>query len=381
MPFLFVLLVAIAFHGCQTAPEPVDTPATRAAKAAALAAAAKDAYEHREFTQAVEQARSGLLLDETSLESWYWLGAALFAGNQDDEAFTTSQRFVELAAARPDRQGQLALAYDRLGWLSVRKGRMDDASTYFSLALEKAPTFTHALDGRGQIAYVKKDYAAAIRDLSKALELGSTAHHIAVEYRGLAYYWQGNFAKALPDLKATLEYNGPDRKTDRKDLLRARAFCHLALGQQETATNLFARGPDFTEEERRYNLAAIVYLTGDKELALRQAGKRTGIIVKEGRLHAATIALVDKVAAGSPADKAGVRVGDEITMANGIPVSNIEQYREVMRSVPPGGKVTLGIVRGGAKREISLTMGDAEYVIKSDPYLAPLLAKPLRPKN
>ena len=381
MRFLFILALGLALQSCQAAPEPVDTPATRAAKAVVLAAAAKDAYEHREFAQAIEQARQGLQLDATSMDSWYWLGTALFASNQDDEAFSTSKRFVELGAARPDRQGQLAQAYDRLGWISFRKGRMDDAAKYFSLALERTPTLAHALDGRGQIAYLKKDYPAAIRDFSKALELGSTAHQIAVESRGLAYYWMGNFAKALPDLKAAFESTGADRRTDRKDLLRARAFCHLALGEQEAAANLFARGQDFSEEERRYNLAAMTYLTGDKELALRQAGKRTGIGLKEAKLNAATIARVDKVAPGSPAEKAGVQVGDEITMANGIPVSNLEQYREVMRSIPPDTKFTLSIVRNGAKRELSLTMGDAEYVIKSDPYLAPLLAKPLRSKN
>lgn len=381
MRLFLILTLILTLQGCQTAPEPVDTSETRAAKALALAAAAKEAYEHREFAQAIEQARRGLQLDETSLDSWYWLGTALFAGNQDDEAFTTSKRFVELGAARPDRQGQLAQAYDRLGWISFRKGRMDDAVKYFSLAIERAPTLAHALDGRGQIAYLKKDYPAAVRDFSKALELGSTAHQIAVESRGLAYYWMGNFAKALPDLKAAFESTGADRRTDRKDLLRARAFCHLALGEQETAANLFARAQDFSEEERRYNLAVMTYLTGDKELALRQAGKRTGITVKEAKLNAAIIARVDKVAPGSPADKAGVQVGDEITMANGIPVSNIEQYREVMRSIPPGTKFTLSIVRNGAKRGLSLTMGDAEYVIKSDPYLAPLLAKPLRSKN
>nr|MBI3612452.1 PDZ domain-containing protein [Nitrospirota bacterium] len=382
MRFFFIILaLVLIFQGCQTAPEPVDTPATRAAKALTLAAAAKEAYEHREFAQAIERARQGLQLDETSLDSWYWLGASLFAGNQDDEAFTASKRFVELGAARPDRQGQLAQAYDRLGWMSFRKGRTDEAAQYFSLAIEKAPTLAHALDGRGQIAYFKKDYPTAVRDFSRALELGSTAQQIAVESRGLAYYWMGNFAKALPDLKAAFESTGADRRTDRKDLLRARAFCHLALGEQEAATNLFTRGTDFSEEERRYNLAAMTYLTGDKELALRQAGKRTGLIVKEAKLNAAIIARVDKVAPGSPADKAGVLVGDEITMANGIPVSNLEQYREVMRSIPPGTKFTLSIVRNGAKREIGLTMGDAEYVIKSDPYLAPLLAKPALSKK
>lgn len=202
-----------------------------------------------------------------------------------------------------------------------------------------------------------------------------------MEYRGLAYYWQGNFAKALPDLKATLDYNGPDRKTERKDLLRAKAFCHLALGQQESATTIFARSPEFTDKERQYNLAAITYVGGDKELALRQAGKRTGIGLKEAKLNAATIARVDRVAPGSPAEKAGVRVGDEVTMVNGIPVSNIEQYREVMRSAQPGSKVTLSLVRNGAKREVGLTMGDAEYEIRSDPYLAPLLARPAPAKK
>ena len=378
---IWLLILLLTLYGCQAAPEPVDTPAMRAAKAAVLAATAKDSYDRREFAQAIDQAKRAIQLDEASLDAWYWLSAALFAANQEDEAFATNKKFADLAARLADRQGQVGQAYDRLGWIGFRKGRTDEAWKYFSLAIEKTPTLAHAWDGRGQLAYLKKDYPSTIRDFSRALELGSTARQIAVESRGLAYYWLGDFGKALPDLKASYEFTGADRKTDRKDLLRARAFCHLALGEQEAAATLLTRATELTEEERRYNLAAITYLVGDKELALRQAGKRTGLGVKEGKLNAATIALVDRVAPGSPADKAGVKAGDEITMANGIPVSNSEQYREVMRSITPGTKFTLTIVRNGAKQTLSVTMGDAEYVIKSDPYLAPLLAKPLPAKK
>lgn len=382
MRSLLVMMIFIAaLAGCQSAPEPVDTPAMRAAKAVALAASAKEAYDNREFTLAIEKARSGVHLDDASLDSWYWLGAALFATNQEEEAGKTIKRFIELAGQQPDRQGQVGQAYDRLGWMSFRRGRMDDAARFFSLALERSPLLVHALDGRGQASYLRKDYDAAIRDLSKALELGSTVRHTAVEYRGLAYYWTGNFAKALPDLKAALEYTGADRKTDRKELIRAMALCHLGMGDPQTATSVFTRAKEFNDEEKRYNVAAIIYVGGDKELALRQAGKRTGIGLKETRQGAASSIFVDRVAPGSPADKAGIRLGDEVTMVNGVPVATVEQYREVMRAVSLGNTARLSIVRSAVKRDIGLVMGDAEYVLKADPYLAPLLSRPVKSKK
>lgn len=371
-----VLLATVA--GCRSSHEQVETPEMRAVRIAGLAAAAKESYENRDYPRAAEQARQGIELDPAHLDSWHWLGAALFASGQEEEAFSTSRRFIELAGNNPERAAQVAQAYDRLGWISFRRNQMDDAGRYFSFALVQTPNFAHALDGRGQVAYIRKDYDGAIRDLSKVLGLGSTARQVAIEYRGLAYYWKGDFAKALPDLKTAYDYTGSDRRTNRKDLFRAVAFSHLALGEMDIAAKLFKQSVDFTEEEKRYNAAAMTYISGDKELALRRAGIRAGIRLKEGKKNAATILLVDRVAPGSPGEKAGVLAGDEITLVNGVPVATVSQYREVIKSVSLGSKVRLNIVRNGAAKELTLTMGDAEYVFKTDPYLVPLLTKPIK---
>lgn len=376
---IFALLVTTA--GCHSAPEPVDTPEMRAAKVAALAAAAQEAYESRDYAKAVEQARGGVQLDGTHLDSWYWLGAALFASGKDDEALASARRFIDLAGTKSDRHVQLAWAYDWLGWIAFRKNQMDDAGKYFSLALAQVPTLPHALDGRGQVAYLKMDYDTAIRDLTKVLGLGSTSRSVAIEYRGLAYYWKGDFAKALPDLKASADYTGPDRRTNRKDMLRAVAFCYLGLGETDTATKLIKQALEFTDEEKRYNAAAMTYLGGDRELALRRAGIRSGIRLREGKKNAATILLVDRVAPSSPAEKATVRAGDEITMVNGVPVATVNQYREVIKSASLGSRIRLSIIRNGVPKELTLTMGDAEYVFKTDPYLYPLLVRPPKPSK
>jgi C-terminal processing protease CtpA/Prc len=59
--------------------------------------------------------------------------------------------------------------------------------------------------------------------------------------------------------------------------------------------------------------------------------------------------VINAVAAGSPADRAGLRMGDLIAKVNGLTTSNrpLRQVAEEVRGFS-GGQVTLTIQRGGA---------------------------------
>ena len=65
--------------------------------------------------------------------------------------------------------------------------------------------------------------------------------------------------------------------------------------------------------------------------------------------------VVTKVVAGTPAEEAGIKVGDELLALNGIPFSK-EGYKEMKKVKKPGREVTCTIKRNGANQSIKLTL-------------------------
>lgn len=72
------------------------------------------------------------------------------------------------------------------------------------------------------------------------------------------------------------------------------------------------------------------------------------------------ITMVD---ADAPAGKAGLREHDVILDFNGTAVESEEQIRRLIREVPPGRTVTLGISRDGAPMKINVQLADHGTVI------------------
>jgi serine protease Do len=67
---------------------------------------------------------------------------------------------------------------------------------------------------------------------------------------------------------------------------------------------------------------------------------------------------ISNVVAGSPADQAGLKVGDTINSVDGKPVRNGDELVGDIASRKPGSKITLGLVRGGKKQEAAVTVAD-----------------------
>lgn len=72
------------------------------------------------------------------------------------------------------------------------------------------------------------------------------------------------------------------------------------------------------------------------------------------------ITMVD---ADAPAGKAGLREHDVILDFNGTAVESEEQIRRLIREVPPGRTVTLGISRDGSPMKISVQLADHSTVV------------------
>ena len=68
-------------------------------------------------------------------------------------------------------------------------------------------------------------------------------------------------------------------------------------------------------------------------------------------------ARVSEVTAGSPAQRAGLRIGDVITSINRQPVDTAEALIVAIRTHQPGENVRLEFERGGKPREVTVTLG------------------------
>jgi len=68
---------------------------------------------------------------------------------------------------------------------------------------------------------------------------------------------------------------------------------------------------------------------------------------------------VSLVAPGSPADRAGVKVGDVITAISGKPVKTVSDLISAVQSRAAGDKITIEILRGGQKQILTVTLGKA----------------------
>jgi serine protease Do len=75
------------------------------------------------------------------------------------------------------------------------------------------------------------------------------------------------------------------------------------------------------------------------------------------RIYGSGVTVSD-VTAGSPAEKAGIKVGDTINSVDGKPVKNGDELVSDIASRKPGSKVDLGFVRNGKKEETTVTVAD-----------------------
>ncbi len=67
---------------------------------------------------------------------------------------------------------------------------------------------------------------------------------------------------------------------------------------------------------------------------------------------------ISSVVAGSPADQAGLKVGDTITTVDGKKVSKGSELVSDIASRKPGSKVTLGFLRNGKTQDATVTIAD-----------------------
>jgi serine protease Do len=66
---------------------------------------------------------------------------------------------------------------------------------------------------------------------------------------------------------------------------------------------------------------------------------------------------ITRVSTDSPAEKAGLKVGDVVTQYNGTKVEGLEQLSRLVRETPVGREVKLDIIRNGATQTVTAKIG------------------------
>lgn len=70
--------------------------------------------------------------------------------------------------------------------------------------------------------------------------------------------------------------------------------------------------------------------------------------------------LVNEVAPGSPAERAGLRTGDVLVSFDGAPLADGGQYRNRAAMARPGSTVVLGVIREGRRLDIPVRVGQLD---------------------
>lgn len=101
------------------------------------------------------------------------------------------------------------------------------------------------------------------------------------------------------------------------------------------------------------------YLIGRQSVSVSTVAPsiETPLLPQVPGLDALSGAYVREVIAGSPAEKAGIRVGDIITGVDDTPVDANHRLVDVMSGYKPGDRITVKLWRSGATRTLDVSLG------------------------
>ncbi len=84
--------------------------------------------------------------------------------------------------------------------------------------------------------------------------------------------------------------------------------------------------------------------------------------------------VVAQVASGSPAEKAGLKAGDVITVVNDKPVHNSADVRNIIGLMRVGEQVKMKVLRGGKTIAVTATIAEPKMTVLDGKHLHPRLA-------
>ena len=126
----------------------------------------------------------------------------------------------------------------------------------------------------------------------------------------------------------------------------------IALAQQPSTPALPAEPPEAAEPFGAFSL----FVDGGGFLGVYAEDVTKENMAQYGLREARGVGITE-VVKDSPAEKAGLRKGDVITRFDNEAVSSVRKLNRLVSEVAPDHKVSLGLSRGGAEQEVSVTIG------------------------
>ncbi|MDE0958689.1 MAG: PDZ domain-containing protein [Planctomycetota bacterium] len=278
-----------------------------------------------------------ILPDERILE--------IFAGGSGEEAFleisAPGQPSVEVPL---DRLGTIEVTFDPVSWLDV------DVIGYRGSGLEGILHFTLTSDEGSASSSAMVDWLGALRigpvppgryQLATSAKTGSRypLDQIAIEYVHLAA-GDNAIALTLPLLyQLTLDFDD--------ELLGKRG--QIMGGQFSSPRRFTARRP----------LVISLLAPGEYLVRVEQMEKavripqQDSVFIAYEKIEINTMVIV-QITPGSPAERSGLQVGDQVMAFNGVTFSGMEEMQAIGQKMVPNSDLTLTIIRNGV--EMQLTM-------------------------
>ncbi len=356
-------------------------------------------YERRhQYLEAENFLEQAVVLDPASSQAWSILGASRRQLGKSAAAAEAFRQAYELAPEDSQVMSNLALAYvDAEDWGAALE------------LLEKATAADPESSGHwlnlGSARLGMADAAGAVAAFENAIRhdpddrggwASNAATHLALHYYGQGSYqlaleqahralgWradlitaricQGLARESLGDLTGARQSLEEARRRDpaRADTHNNLGSVYFQLGLYDQARDAFERAlaiqPDFPGA--RENLEAVSEArsrprppppasgTATSQPATTAQGPRLGVRFADIDYAALGLkgAMVDRVNAGSPAARAGVRKNDLILKVDGRDVIDAEALERYVASRPPGGTVTLSLLRDNVPQRIDVRL-------------------------
>lgn len=330
---------------------------------ALMTAQAGQAFKEEDYARAVQLFREVTEINPKDAASWRLLGQSLARTNDVKGA---QQAFAKVLELQP--KGQAA---DSIRDMLAKLPPPDLFSMKIDTALTLGDWMPLADDqvrqGKRKLVLEKiRQYLAQFGPVPQLLALQAKlqqeiAATIKVDDTESAQ-------AALPQIRE-LKAQTPDNL----DVLRLEArACHV-LGDftcAEAAYSSWLNGSAKNHAERKEVVGALMqarqHQAPDKLLYLSNLGLTIlGLSPEQAAslgLGDVAGALIHDVEQDSPADKAEIKAGDVILGFDGKPINSLGDLSPIVADIGPGRQVLVRVWRGGANKELSLTLGERSAV-------------------
>ena len=217
-------------------------------------------FQRGYLDQAEASFRQALRVDPSSAEALYGIGSVYLNQNKNAASRETFERAVKLPANYPDT---LPDAWNNLGVIATREGRVDDSVQCFRQALRLNPHHLLALDNLGNAYRLQKRWDEARKVLERALEVAPQDPEANYSL-GMVFAQSDDNAKAYEYLQSALK-----ARPVYPEALNNLGVLYLVTQRRDDAVKSFEQcirlAPGF--DQAYLNLARVFALEGARDKA------------------------------------------------------------------------------------------------------------------